>query len=227
MAGPVLVSLTRSWARPPTAASWVADVSTTALSGTGLTHPDMSKIRPIRPATFIPAFLNVSLTKSVSDYCGRLAQKRDARNVGAPAIVSTSHEEGVGTHRSLAGHSRLLRERPRRGSLERFSERLAQPDTLSFAQPIAEPEPLSVTDALRHARRCARLGSVAGRLPRRSRDAGSGAGDARLDDAGAGRCDRRAQPEDPLHDLGFVVASAGDTDDDLVVRDARQPRHAG
>ena len=35
MAGPVLVSWTTSWARPPTATSWVAAAWTDAVSGTG------------------------------------------------------------------------------------------------------------------------------------------------------------------------------------------------
>ena len=55
MAGPVLVSLTRSWVRPPTVAFWVAEVSTVAVTGMGLTHPTITMTTAAAsPQTFIP-----------------------------------------------------------------------------------------------------------------------------------------------------------------------------
>src|ERR1700681_712727 len=53
MAGPVLVSLTTSCARPPTATVCVAEDSTVAVGGTGVVQPPRSSISATTPAPFI------------------------------------------------------------------------------------------------------------------------------------------------------------------------------
>src|SRR5260370_39213156 len=155
MAGPVLVSCTTSCAGPPTATVWVAEVSIVAVGGAGLMQPASSSTS----ANSRPAFISLPyplathsvgqcLTrrpKSISDYSGRLARKDDVRNVGPPAVVSTSREAGGRTRMRSADGRRLHGDRSGRGPFHPFVHAIRHPDAQSKSPPDthSRPEPVA------------------------------------------------------------------------------------
>lgn len=134
-------------------------------------------------ATYISiSSVTLNLTRPVKRLFWALASTGETRNLGPPASVSISCEEGVGTRRTLGDRCGLHAERPGRCAFESlalaFSKPFGEPIPRRLTQPVSQP--VGVADPSAKPDRGAFLGGDPGELPRGAGDAGGAAGDAGL-----------------------------------------------